>query len=290
MHTLTESYDISDIRVYNMSYTMSQITLQIASDLHLEVCNPFDFDRIVQPSADVLALVGDIGSPLHSGLESFLDWCSCRFQQVYFVHGNHELYTTDSSKDVQKLITMMEELCAKWDNVIYLNNRVHIYHGVCFIGSTLWSHIPNHARWVVSQRINDYRRIYSRPHVLYRIDDSNAEYEKNKKFLESAINEAVDHGFWPVVLTHHVPWIQGTSDPQYEGQAQTYAFATDFPGSSNHIQLWVAGHTHYNFHHQLAGYELISNQCGYPNDVSNGYDSAFCRTVFSRKPSKTNKQ
>lgn len=266
-----------------VTITTMSITLQIASDLHLEFLNEADFNTILTPSADVLALVGDIGSPLHPLLEQFLAWCSNHFQQVYFIHGNHELYSNDPNKDANILITMMDQMCEKWSNVMYLHNRTHIYRDVFFIGSTLWSHIPQDLDGFVSSRLNDYRLIYSKPGVRMTPEDSRNEFQKNKAFLEDSVNQAITAGYWPVILTHHVPWMTGTSHPRHNGQPQTCAFATDLPASSDVIQLWAAGHTHYNFNHTLAGYPLVSNQRGYCNCLIRNYNMTFSREVKSRR-------
>lgn len=248
-------------------------TLQVASDLHLEFITLSSkpdvftfFEELIKPSADVLALVGDIGSPLHPLLELFLGWCSSKFQQVYFVHGNHELYSRDPSKDVETMIGMIASICQKWPNVHYLHNKSHVYKGVCFIGSTLWSYIPPEHASLISQKMNDYRYIYARPGVLATTTYTSAEFENNKRFLETEIARAVESGYWPVILTHHMPWMEGTSHPMYDGSPGNAAFASNMRGSSDMIQLWAAGHTHYNFGHRLAGYELVSNQRGYDSE------------------------
>lgn len=242
-------------------------TLQIASDIHLEMraasaASATRFEDILTPSADVLALVGDIGSPLQDTLSQFIGWCSMRFKHVLFVHGNHEFYNQHGIC-VMDIVTQLEKICAAFPNVTYLNNRSIVVEGVCFIGSPLWSNVPDALKESVRQKMNDYRCIFRTPNVPVTVDDTNAEFVKNKAYLHGAIGKACTEGYWPVVLTHHVPCTTGTSHPRFDGKPENCAFASDIPASDAHIQLWVAGHTHFNFNHRLAGYQLVSNQFGY---------------------------
>ena len=123
-----------------------ELTIQLASDLHLEfIRDPnFNYECILKPSAQVLILAGDIASPLDASLERFLSWCAPRWERIYFVHGNHELYNLHrhinegNVGDVHSVVQKLSSICMQHPNVVYLNNAVDVYKGVCFIGSTLW--------------------------------------------------------------------------------------------------------------------------------------------------------
>ncbi len=264
---------------------MTTLTLQIASDLHLEFqkTSDFNFEDILTPTGDVLALVGDIGSPTQDLFEKFIAWCAKRFEQVYFIHGNHELYTQDPNVDMTIVINIIDKICSKFSNVIYLNNHCHTYKGVRFIGTTLWSHIPTEHAALVTARLNDYRYIYKYPSIHITTDDINSIYETNRMFLEQAINQANIDGYWPVVLTHHMPWTKKTSHPRYDGSIEIVAFATNYKSSHDKIQLWVAGHTHFNCDHDLAGYRLISNQRGYPSSTIYKYNKAMSIALHPKR-------
>ena len=264
------------------------LTLQIASDLHLEHIPTgdratFDLSSILTPSADVLALAGDIGSPFDGSLEAILSWSASRWKRVYFVHGNHELYS-NSGIAASDIIAAMQQLCEKYQNVVYLNNRVDVFEGVCFIGSTLWSEVPEAYIEPVTNHLNDYIFICTRPGVPSTVNDTNAEFHKNKEFLRNAISNALEKSYWPIIITHHAPWTKKTSNPRFDGQVTNCAFATDIPASNNEIQLWVSGHTHYNYSHTLAGYKLVSNQKGYGNGdkAVRGYKKDYVCNVVAQ--------
>eukprot|EP00035_Acanthoeca_spectabilis_P018442 m.391573 g.391573 ORF g.391573 m.391573 type:complete len:313 (+) comp16760_c1_seq7:3989-4927(+) len=77
----------------------AMLAIQIASDLHLEFYSSSKgglppFEEIIQPSAPVLALVGDISDEKGRQLyEAFLAEACGRFKTVVVVLGNHEFYS-----------------------------------------------------------------------------------------------------------------------------------------------------------------------------------------------------
>lgn len=252
---------------------MGSIKLQIVSDLHLEH-RPLEFDEVLTPcaGANVLALLGDIGSPISNAvvLEKFLRECSRRYERVLYVGGNHELYNHDGI-DTETINASLERLCSQLGNVHFMNNNIITLGDVCFIGSTLWSHVPLEHKHEVENYLNDYRLIFKSNHNKITVEDTNAEFEKNKGFIENAVLNALNSGLKPVVLTHHTPSLYKTSAQRFVGKPTTHAFSTQLSCPPGAIRLWCCGHTHFNFHHSAEGYELISNQYGYGNNPTAGY-------------------
>jgi predicted phosphohydrolase len=253
------------------TYIMTEIKLQVVSDLHLEH-RPLYFDEIISVRGNVLALVGDIGSPVYDvkTLDSFLGSCSRNYQQVIYIPGNHEYYN-NSKTDVGTVDRTLTALCEKYPNVLLLNNKTYTLGNVCFIGSTLWSEVPIEHKTEVEAYVNDYRCIWKNDQLNITVEDTNAEFIKNKRFLETAIEDARAKQLKIVVLTHHTPSFFKTSAPQFEKKATTHAFSTKLTCPPNTIRLWCCGHTHYNFHHMDEGYELVSNQFGYGKFSGRGY-------------------
>lgn len=76
---------------------MHSWSLQIASDLHLE--HGGRPSERIRPSAPVLALLGDVGSPGYSPecaeeYGDFLMQQSANFDKVFVLAGNHEYYSS----------------------------------------------------------------------------------------------------------------------------------------------------------------------------------------------------
>lgn len=261
---------------------LGAVKLQMASDLHLEH-RALEYDRVLCNNKGgnaqhdtVLALLGDIGNPMANAsvLESFLRECSSRYLMVLYVAGNHEYYN-HSGIDVASVNMMLEGLCRQYHNVHFLNNKTVVLEDVCFIGSTLWSHVPLEHKTDVENYLNDYRLIWKSLHERITVEDTNAEFEKNKNFIEKAVCNARANGLKPVVLTHHTPSFIKTSAARFEGKPTTHAFSTKLCCPVGTIRLWCCGHTHYNFHHNEEGYELVSNQFGYGINPTAGYKKDF---------------
>lgn len=238
-------------------------SMQLASDIHLERMDGPVFERIIVPSADILCLVGDIGSPMLPSFSAFLKWCSERFVLVLFVCGNHEYYN-NVGITVNEIDDLVEATCSRFHNVRFLNNKSIVVDGkYIFLGTTLWSFVPEEHRQSIKALSNDYKYIYKHRGVLIDVDDSCNEFLKNKAWLEKEIHAArtLPTPLVPIVLTHFTPSFHRTSHPRHDGSISKYAFSTQLSCPKGIIRLWCAGHTHYNFHHSEEGYELISNQC-----------------------------
>lgn len=256
---------------------MATLTLQIVSDIHLEK-RTVPFENIIKPSADVLALVGDIGSPLLPGLAEFVDWCATRFLHVFYVPGNHEYYNT-AMIPVEEINAKLTAMCNRHSNVHFLYNTVKHVEKYAFIGSVLWSHVPMEYTANIQNMMNDYRYIFksSKGNVEpITVADTNTEFQKNKAFIEQAVADARANNLMPIVLTHHTPSMHMTSSPRLTGGVSCYAFSSTLTCPPGIIRLWACGHTHYNFHHHHEGYELISNQWGYGEMGVKNYNPTMC--------------
>lgn len=274
-------YANNNLAITNHS-VMSKPTFQVASDLHLEFIDEdaatFDFDSILTPSSDILALPGDIGGPFASTcplFQPFLAWCSANWKYVLFVPGNH-CYYTNKGLCIDDVDAILAHICETFHNVYYLNNRVMDIMGERFIGTTLRSYVPDSVANDVADIINDYRLIYQAPGQLLTIQHNNALFKKNEEFLLAAILDAASIGIHPVVITHNTPVRKGTSHPRFNNSVSNYAFSTDILCPPDIVKLWCCGHTHYNFDFQTPSFRLISNQMGYSPDIEPGYVKDWC--------------
>lgn len=96
---------------------MASTTLQIASNIHLQR-QDLAFENILTPTADVLALVGGIGSPFHPALSEFVGWCSRKFKLVLFVPGKDE-YDNEHGIPVDVINDLLATMCQAHPNVVF---------------------------------------------------------------------------------------------------------------------------------------------------------------------------
>lgn len=241
---------------------------QIASDIHLEILetdtgfNPNDdetFSFIIEPQSPILILAGDILTPHTKCTSLFLNWCSRNFEQTLWVMGNHEYYTPIvMSKDY--ILEQYERLCPS--NVHILDNKSYAVDDVLFVGSTLWSNIPEEDEKEIQYRINDYRMIYSNQGYRITPQEIRTMFYRNLNYIQTTIDQNPDKQI--IIITHHAPLNKDTSYADYEGEVTNAAYATniDLTNDSN-VRMWIYGHTHHNAYIKKGNYTVLSNQFGY---------------------------
>lgn len=73
--------------------------IQVYSDLHLEFYKKYY--PLIEPKAEILLLLGDIGKISSKNYLEFIKDCSTKFKYILIVLGNHEYY--HSKKSMNKL-------------------------------------------------------------------------------------------------------------------------------------------------------------------------------------------
>eukprot|EP01128_Nolandella_sp_AFSM9_P012380 TRINITY_DN9220_c0_g1_i1.p1 TRINITY_DN9220_c0_g1~~TRINITY_DN9220_c0_g1_i1.p1 ORF type:complete len:147 (+),score=21.82 TRINITY_DN9220_c0_g1_i1:287-727(+) len=117
--------------------------------------------------------------------------------------------------------------------------------------------------------LNDYRKIKIKEKGadeprLITVKDTNHWHAKDVRFIEKQVQLAKERKEVAVVLTHHGPSFQGTSDPQYLGRGTNTAFCTDLSHLMNpRVRVWGFGHTHWSCDELVKSTRVVSNQLGY---------------------------
>ena len=256
--------------------------MQVASDLHIEHRSPVPGDLVAPTDAPVLALVGDIGSPTLPSYASFVASVAARHDHVIILAGNHEYYggRERDSPTMADLLCLMREACAPHPNVHLLDDESIVIDGVRYIGSTLWSHVPDVLAPRCTRGMNDYALIRvhheSAPDAaldavhsdrdddheecrskgpdegardgssgLLTVADTNALHAASVEFIDGEVREAEAAGQTAVVLTHHAPSFKSIHR-RYALSPLTCAFATDLEERLMRppVALWLHGHTH----------------------------------------------
>ncbi|KAJ5995036.1 calcineurin-like phosphoesterase [Penicillium waksmanii] len=252
---------------------------QILSDLHLEVNREYDSFEIPVCSK-YLILAGDIGRLVdYDEYLAFLEKQTRKFQTVFLVLGNHEFYGLSFDSALEKARKLEQEPSLKGRLVWLHQHRVDIPDSkISILGCVLWSHIPENTKEIVSSRTKDFKHIQNwtaNQHNVVHTSDltwlrrelDNIHHENLKKPSETRS---------VLVITHHAPSLQGTSNPKYENSPWSSAFATDLLSQGlDGVNTWVFGHTHYSTEFNRNGILAVSNQRGYiisQNNEPVGFD------------------
>jgi DNA repair exonuclease SbcCD nuclease subunit len=238
------------------------VTFQILSDTHLE-CSIKSLTDMLDIKADVLCLLGDIGSPFQKSYVDFLQECSKSYKHVLVISGNHEYYN-NKGYDIKTIDDGIKGICSRFSNVHYLNNSNITIGNVNFIGTTLWSSLPEDVKHDVAKLYNDYNFIFQTSNVLLTPDFTNNMFKTNLAYLEKAITEGNEKGLSNVILSHHTPSFKFT-DPKNEESLFRFGLSTELTHAfdGKYIKYWACGHTHVNFGDvDFNGTKLICNQFG----------------------------
>lgn len=222
------------------------------SDIHLETRQ--EIPEIFQDwdiDADILILAGDIGCPFKRLTRDFLDMMSPLFKYIIYVSGNHEYY---SGNPVPKCDKQLRKLCEKFENVIYLNNRTFNYGGIKFIGSPLWSYIPEGDHF---PNTGDGTSINGMTQTL-----KNKMFFENVHFLTKEIESSKEMGEDIIVITHHLPTYKAIA-PQHKDYPRNYYYASHLDHLLPGCNAWVHGHSHSHLKLTVKGCLLYRNPVGY---------------------------
>jgi len=258
-----------------MKYKFAMMTIQIASDLHIEykndlVPNPLDY---IVPSADILVLAGDIGSFYKiEQLTAFLESLCSYFQVVLYVPGNHEWYTVQGLEPLkwETLEKRMKQLEDKIPNLNILKQSSVIIDGICFAGCTLWSNpegqIPSFIVRIHEVRTKEYQ----------------AKHNDDLEYIKNMISFCQKNNYKLVVITHYPPTkkvLDGVCARKKRFHS-IYATDLDYLLDFSLVQMWICGHVHKNFDFiSDMGCRVVGNQKGKEKDKILDYKSNFLITI-----------
>ena len=245
------------------------IRIQIASDLHLEMFHkPYNdwyrVEKLSREDADILVLAGDI----HNGIEAircFADWPI----PVLYVPGNHEYYETRIDL---ALVSMRE--ASRGTSVQVLSGDVTMFHGVRFIGCTLWTDYELQGGGIRKTLAMQTCERYMVDHRLIMGVDA-----KRKRFLpEDALKIHQGERAWlmeqlqmvhdgpTVVITHHGVHPQSVH-PRFAHHPANPGFISDLGEALRLADLWIHGHVHNSFDYTLGETRLVVNPGSYALNI-----------------------
>jgi Icc-related predicted phosphoesterase len=236
------------------------VRIQVASDLHHEMApagSALAAPLTIAPHVDLLVLAGDV----HSGTKGVELYADSRVPVAY-VHGNHEAFGHEYP-------SIVDEMKARADGtpVRVLQNDEWIYHGVRFLGSSLWTDyfgFPlsledalNSARKAMA----DHKKIRRSGGRTFRPKDALEHQRQSLRWLYQKLDIPFDGP--TVVVTHHAP--SGLAIPQRNRTHElTPAYASNVELLVLKATLWVHGHIHESSDYRIGECRVICNPRGRP--------------------------
>lgn len=255
------------------------LSIQYASDTHVEFYGARKKYGFIEPSADVLVLAGDICCAADAEdfetYKNFVREHLPHFKIVIIVAGNHEFYYTGTrpgiANTIQETLKRFRQFAKEHSNLHFLNNntlRIK-YQGkyYTFIGTTLWTAIPENLQKETAKAMNDYGNIYVQTkengqltsHVRKLTPaDVHAMHLASVKYLKRAI-ASVENG-QIIVITHHKPFFE---KPPVE--IIDYCYASNQLLLMAKVSLWIFGHVHKATNCRYKKCQIVSNPRGYPH-------------------------
>lgn len=239
----------------------------VLSDIHLEMDKcpaKHDISNYVSPvnKADYLFLLGDIGNPYEDSYRKFLQSCTSKYQKVFMIAGNHEMYHTT----VEDAVSKLRELCKENEKLVFLDEETYDLPGLLNIriaGTTLWSFWTEEQMSDIRCFISDYRAIKG-----WTGEHNNYAHATCVQWLKMETEKAKQDGKKLVIMTHHAPLLN-SCHPKHMGSPLSSAYETDlsqFIRVNPHISLWLHGHTHHSQARTVGSTTVLSNQHGYSAD------------------------
>ena len=263
--------------------SLRKITIQIYSDLHLELTKAMPK---IKPLSPYLFLAGDISKLSSPTFKEFMNYCNTNWEKTFYIMGNHDYWdTTSNMQDIKRnIINLLQE--DKLTKIKLIdNNIVELNDDLCVFGSTFWTKSPFETSKVGKMYINDYNMMRIIKADTNKTSEITPQDINSLNFTDecaiisllnsqdaSLINKKI------IMMTHFPPQRKGTSHPKFDNETHLVKNYFTHPddtikklGDISNIACWISGHTHYSYDFvSPEGIRLISNQFGYLQEVMKG--------------------
>lgn len=251
---------------------LKEITLQIYSDIHIERMNNIPDIPVI---AKYLFLAGDICQLNHPLFYNFFDYCSSKWEKVFYVPGNHEFYSV--RKNYNELNFEYDlKLRERYNNVYYLNDTfVKLNEDIDVYGSVFWTNPTFTSTHKAKMEIPDYIYIkYFNQKLRHNV---NFDIHYVKELSQNAYINLKTHleksNKKTIVLTHFPPIREGTTNIVYKSKSENIKnyFSWNDETTNNFkledVLIWISGHTHLSYNIYRNGCNFVSNQLGYKREA-----------------------
>lgn len=272
------------------------LKIQIVSDLHLEFYSEKKIFNFITPSADILALLGDICCVSSDNdfeiFKRFIYEILPKYKYIIMVAGNHEFYYNESKSKPPDIINTLEYCHIKIKNffkktstkLFYLNNselNITVNNkNYIILGSTLWSYIPKSCEENIEKLMSDYKYIYTydkkNKNVRnIKVNDITKLFNKNYNYIKNQIEKNKNTNNKMIILSHHKPY----NNKNYNENGFDPAYSSNCLSIINNkiVTLWAYGHCHIYDNAIINGVHFYSNCKGYPYQHTNFNKSEFVK-------------
>jgi hypothetical protein len=273
------------------------MNVQYVSDIHTEFYKLKNVPE-VKPIAECLALCGNIGYPFSDVYKKFIENCAKDFKYVFVIAGNHEYYQNPNKRrPMPEINKKIYEVCGLYKNVFYLQNdfvcisedKTMLYYGddvkaipgdtkYIIIGTTLWSFIPQEAKYLITKLVSDYQNIYKDSDETYNyptvtVNDINRLYLMNIEWLFKVLQiiDYVPCNPKVMVITHHAPSFD-LLDKEKINPNIIHSYASEADSFfKKTIHFWLFGHAKQNIQKMIDKTLFASNCMGFPSGLLKDY-------------------
>jgi len=251
-----------------------KLKVQISSDLHIGYPGARGFPPLVS-GTDIVLIAGDTCE----GLQRAIREMRAAYPNVEIVTcaGNHEFYHGAYFEQLAE-----GHACAQELGVHFLEDGLAKFGRLRILGCTLWTdyellgrNLRDAAMYTASKTMLDHKRIkwQRNPWRRFRPIEARMLHERSRAFLEAEL--ARGHYCTTIVMTHMAPTLDHIAPPDRSTLiSAAYASRLDELIDRFTPDYWVSGHVHYPVDFFRGPTRLISNPCGYADEVS-GFDPSF---------------
>lgn len=228
--------------------TNTHLSIQYVSNLHVDL-DVFKTKRTLpEVVGEDLAVVGNLGDPRHTSFGEFLQWATRNYRNVFLVPGprEHGCYIVYHADQANKMKLILSFVCANFNNLHLLDNRVCEVDDFVVAGSTFWSNpLVTHVNGVSTQ-------------------SHHAVYETNSRWVQM-IMEKYDKPL--IMLTYHMPSYDMIDNERCFVRESTSLIASHDDGLiMSPVKAWICG----NFYAKsisINGITCLATHCTSANNV-----------------------
>jgi predicted phosphohydrolase len=260
--------------------------INILSDLHVEfyddpkvLCEKVNklYPNVAED--DILIIAGDLGvagtsKKLNDEYKFMLKYFGKKWNNVFYVAGNHEYYDRKKTETIQDISDAIEAYCVEC-GIIFLDNDIFETSGYIFVGTTLWTNVDE----IAYENMNDkLQAILSRDEVV-------SIHKANVKWLNNTLNKIAKlktndkKSKYPeladkpvIVISHHLP-LKEIVHKKFLGEEYSLTNSGYFSDLSDLVLKysdlichWYHGHMHEAYKKKVYDIDFCANPMGYPDE------------------------